>query len=147
MDPHVVVFFLSCFASDYNIFISFNQHCWELAAQPDVMLEIANPASFIHCCCDISPMKTMRFHFSTPPPLSHLIISSPLSCFSLSWTEAYLWCESQHGWQRSIWWHEPMNTLSLSLSVRYRCVVEMNITVGDADQKEAKLCFPYKDQK
>ena len=44
-------------------------------ADADVMLEIANLDSFIHCCYDSSPMKTMCFHFSTSPALSHIPLS------------------------------------------------------------------------
>lgn len=59
-------------------FISFPPLLRELAAQPDVKPEIANPASFTHCCCDSSPIKTMRFHFSVRPSPSHNPLLPPL---------------------------------------------------------------------
>lgn len=53
----------------------------DMATQPDVMQEIADLASFMHCCCDSSPIE------SNALPLLHTPIrpsqSSPPCCFSL----------------------------------------------------------------
>lgn len=73
------------------------------------MLEITNPASFILCCCDSSSTLPLlhtsitRSHRSPPPD-------------SLCWSEAYLWWQSQHGWQWSIWWRNQVEVNALRLS-------------------------------
>lgn len=77
------MFFLFCFTSEWTIFKFCFQHCLELAAQADVMLEIANPATFIHCCCDSSPMNAMHFFYISKPPLLPHISLFPQVCSPL----------------------------------------------------------------
>ncbi len=71
-------------------------------------------------------MKATPFHFSTALSLFHSPLLPPVF---LCWTKAHLWCQSQHGWQWSIWWHSQveMNTLSSSLPVKHRWSAEMEI--------------------
>lgn len=62
-----------------------------LRVRAEVLLEIADPPSFIHSCCDSSPMNASHLCISKPLLFARIFLSSqvryphrlPLSCFSL----------------------------------------------------------------